>query len=83
MFKSSSIFKGVVTMNDGTHKIIRVGASMIAKITKLFRDEQKNIFRKNEQLLLGLAGEDVLNISQVKSIKFLNEYTHEELLTLA
>lgn len=82
MFKSSSMFRGVVTMNNGTHKIIRVGVQMVARITKLFREEKKNVFR-DEQLLLVLSGEDVLNISEVKSIKFLYDHNREELLTLA
>lgn len=82
MFKSSSMFRGVVTMNNGTHKIIRVGVQMVARITKLFREEKKNVFR-DEQLLLVLSGEDVLNISEVKSVKFLYDHNREELLTLA
>ncbi len=82
MFKSSSMFRGVVTMNNGTHKIIRVGVQMVARITTMFKEEKKNVFR-NEKNLLVLAGEDILNISDVKSIKFMYEYNHEELLTLA
>lgn len=82
MFKSSSMFRGVVTMNNGTHKIIRVGVQMVARITTMFKEEKKNVFR-NEQNLLALAGNDILNISEVKSIKFMYEHNHEELLTLA
>lgn len=82
MFRSSSMFRGVVTMNNGTHKIIRVGVQMVARITTMFREEKKNIFG-DEQNLLALAGDDILNISEVKSIKFMYEHSHEELLTLA
>ena len=46
MFKSSSMFRGVVTMNNGTHKIIRVGVQMVARITTMFKEEKKNVFLK-------------------------------------
>lgn len=75
------MFKGIVTMKNGTHKVIRVAVHMVAKIVCAFRECRRCIFQ--ETWFIVLAGNDVLDISEIKSIRFINERTCKELLTLA
>ena len=80
VLRTTAIFKCIVTLKSGGHKILRVTNDYVAKITKLFRDYKKNIFKDESWLLI--IGGDVLNISDIKEAKFINERTRDELLTL-
>lgn len=80
MIRTTAIFRCVVTMKNGTHKIMRVTIDMVARITTAFREHQKSIFKDIDLLIVGC---DVLNFLLVDRIKFINERTNEEYLTLA
>ena len=80
LFRTTAIFKCIVTFKNGSHRIVRMAIDMIAKLTYDFRQFQKNIFR--ETWLLAVTSEEVLNITEIKSCKFINEKTGLELLTI-
>lgn len=80
IFKTNQIFKAIVMFKNGTHKILRITIDLVAKITYDFREFQKNIFK--ETWLLSITEEEVLNISAVKSCRFIEERTGEEFLTI-
>ena len=79
--RTTAMFRCVVTFKNGTHKIIRMTIDLVAKVTTKFRNCRKSIFR-DESILLFIGGES-LNIAQIAQAKFINEITHEELLTIA
>ena len=74
-------FKAIVTLKNGAHKIIRMSREMVAHIVTEFRKMQHNIF--NDVVIIEAAAEEFLCLNDIKSCKFINEYTREELLTLA
>lgn len=82
VFKTNAIFKCIVTFKNGAHKILRVTIDMVAKITYEFRSCQKSIFSASEIWLLCITSEEMLNISEVKQCKFINERTGLEYLTI-
>lgn len=80
LLKTSAIFRCIVTFKNGTHAVIRMTIDMVAKITYEFRELQKNIF--SETGLLCITSDEMLNLSEIKSCKFINERTGIELLTI-
>lgn len=80
LLKTSAIFRCIVTFKNGTHAVIRMTIDMVAKITYEFRELQKNIF--SEAWLLYVTSDEMLNLSEIKSCKFINERTGIELLTI-
>lgn len=79
--RTTAMFRCVLTFKNGTHKVIRMTIDLVAKVTTVFREAQKSIFR-NEFHLLYIYDEP-LNITQIAQAKFINERTNEELLTIA
>ena len=80
LLRTSAIFRCIVTFKNGTHAIIRMTIDMVAKITYEFRELQKNVF--TETWLLWVTADEMLNLSEIKSCKFINERTGVELLTI-
>ncbi len=78
--KTDAIFKCIVTFKNGAHKILRISIDMVAKITYEFRECQKNLFK--ETWLLFITANDFINLSQIKSCKFINERTGSEFLSI-
>lgn len=79
--RTTAIFRCVLTFKNGTHKIIRMTIDWVAKITTVFRESQKSIFRNEVHLLY--INDEQLNISDIAKAKFINERTEEEYLTIA
>lgn len=82
IFRTNAIFKVIITFKNGAHKTLRVSIDMVAKLTTEFRNCQRNIFAKSETWFLFVTSEEVLNLSEIKSCKFINERTGLELLTI-
>lgn len=70
-------YKTIVTFKNGTHKILR----MVAKFVYIFREMQKDPF--GDLYLWPLYDNEAMNMNAVSSVKFINEYTGEEYLSLA
>lgn len=81
-FNTMQIFKCIVTFKNGAHKILRITIDMVAKLTYEFRNCQKNLFSPSEIWLLEITEQDLLNLSEVKSCRFINEKTGIEFLTI-
>lgn len=81
-FKTNAIFKCIVTFKNGAHKILRFTIDMVAKLTYQFRSCQKNVFSSSEVWLLEVSQDDMLNVSDIKSCRFINERTGLEYLTI-
>ena len=73
-------YKAVVTLKNGAHKLIRVSYRMVAYLNAKFQEVKRNIF--GEIVVVEISGH-TLCINDIASCKFINERTHEELLTLA
>jgi len=80
--KTNAIFKCIVTFKNGAHKILRCTIDMVAKLTTQFRNCQKNVFSSSEIWLLEVSKDYLLNISEIKSCRFINERTGAEYLTI-
>ena len=70
----------MVTLKNGAHKILRMTRDVVAHIVSEFRKMQKNIF--NDRVTVNVGGSTLL-LNDVTSMRFLNEYTGEEFLTVA
>lgn len=77
VFKTTAMFRCVVTLRNGAHKIVRMTVDVMAKLTYAFRRKQsdpwlteryEDVFRQFELLP-----------SQVVKLLFINEYTGERL----
>lgn len=73
-------YRCVVTLKNGAHKILRMTRDVVAHIVSEFRKMQKNIF--NDRVTVNVGGSTLL-LNDVTSMRFLNEYTGEEFLTVA
>lgn len=78
--KTTAIFKAIVTLKSGAHRIVRVTidkvATLVAALSSYKRygilcDRHRNLLRQLE-----------LNVGDIKCAKFLNERTGEELLSV-
>ena len=81
--RTNAIFHCTVKFKNGMHKILRATIDTIASITTEFRECKKNIFAKSEKWIMDIPGYGFLNISDIAEIRFTNERTKEEFLTLA
>ena len=70
----------LVTFRNGTHKILRMTRDLVAKFVYIFREMQKKPF--GELYLWPLYDNEAMNMNAVSSVKFINEYTGEEYLSL-
>lgn len=80
VIRTNAIFRCIVTFKNGSHKILRMSIELVAKITHEFREFQKNVF--NESWLICVSSDELLNLSQIQSCKFINERTGLEFLTI-
>jgi len=74
-------FKCIVTFANGRHKIIRMLREEIAHIVYKFRQMRKSLWR-DEEVEVEVGGVK-LCLNECLKMKFFNEYTGEEFLTLA
>lgn len=68
-------YKGIVRLTNGSHKIIRGGADMVAHTVHKIREARKSIFISEEKIY-GIA------VSLIVSIKFINEFTKQTYLEI-
>lgn len=70
-------YKCIVTMKNGSHKIVRMAKNVMAHIVYEYRKFQQSIF--NDIVLLELPADVWLILNNVKSFLFINEWTGERL----
>ena len=73
-------YKTIVTFKNGTHRIIRMTRDLVAKFVYMFRAMQRNPFM--DIYLWQLCADKYMNMNVVSRVKFINEYTGEEYLSL-
>lgn len=72
-------FRTIVTMTNGLHKSLRLSRDQVAHVVYEMDRFRKSIFREVKKITLnGIT----LCLNEIISFKFINEYTHEELLTI-
>ena len=81
LFATTAIFKCIVTLKSGTHRIIRMTIDKVAKFVNLFKEQQTNVFN-DESYLFFLSEDEALLMASVAGAKFINERTGEEFLSL-
>lgn len=81
MTRTTAIFKCIVTLKSGAHRIIRMTIDKVAKFVNLFKEQQTNVF-KDESYLFFLSEDEALLMASVAGAKFINERTGEEFLSL-
>ena len=81
MYRTNAIFKCIVTLKSGAHRIIRMTIDKVASFVYLFRSQQNHPFAQ-ESYIFGLGADEYLLMSQVSSAKIVNERTSKEFLTL-
>ena len=70
-------YKCIVTMKNGSHKIVRMAKNVMAHVVYEYRKFQQSIF--NDTVLLELPADVWLILNNVKSFLFINEWTGEKL----
>lgn len=81
MTRTTAIFKCIVTLKSGAHRIIRMTIDKVAEFVNLFKEQQANVFN-NESYLFDLSEDEALLMASVAGAKFINERTGEEFLSL-
>ena len=74
-------YRTIVTFKNGTHKILRMTRDLAAKFVTLFREMQKNPF--NDLYAWNMPGDEYLLMNRISNVKFIDEYTGDELLSLS
>lgn len=80
LFKTTAIFKCIITLKNGAHKIVRMTIDMVASVTCAVRD-LKNIglvSKRHIEILKELE----IQAYQIAGCRFINECTGQELLSL-
>ena len=70
-------YKCIVTLKNGSHKIVRMTKDVVAHVVTEFRKFQSSIFK--DVVLLELANETFLVLNNIRQFVFINEYTGEKL----
>lgn len=73
-------YRAIVTFKNGTHKILRMTRDLVSKFVTLFREMQKNPF--NDLYAWNMPGDEYLLMNRISNVKFIDEYTGEEYLSL-
>ena len=73
-------YKTIVTFRNGTHKILRMTRDLVAKFVTLCREMQKNPF--NDLYAWNMPGDEYLLMNRISNVKFIDEYTGDEFLSL-
>lgn len=80
LFKTTAIFKCIITLKNGAHKIVRMTIDKVASVTCAVRD-LKNVgivSKRHIDLLKQLE----IQAYQIAGCRFINERTGQELLSL-
>ena len=73
-------YRTIVTFKNGTHKILRMTRDLVAKFVTLFREMQKSLF--NDLYAWNMPGDEYLLMNRISNVKFIDEYTGDEFLSL-
>ena len=73
-------YRTIVTFKNGTHKILRMTRDLVAKFVTLFREMQKSPF--NDLYAWNMPGDEYLLMNRISNVKFIDEYTGDEFLSL-
>ena len=73
-------YRTIVTLSSGAHKILRLSYEQVARVVSEVRKFQNALFREVRQITLNGV---TLCLNEILRVKFINEYTREELLTIA
>ena len=74
-------YRAIVTFRNGTHKIFRVTRDLVAKFVYMFREMQKNPF--GDVYLWYVCDDEFMNMNSISGVKFINEYTGEEFVSVS
>ena len=74
-------YKTIVTFENGTHRILRMTRDLVAKFVTLFREMQRNPY--NDLYAWNVPGDEYLLMNGISNVRFINEYTGDELLSLS
>ena len=74
-------YKAIVTFQDGAHRILRMTRDLVAKFVTLFREMQRNPC--NGMYAWNISGDEYLLMNGISNVRFINEYTGDELLSLS
>lgn len=80
LFKTTAIFKCIITLKNGAHKIVRMTIDKVASVAYAVRD-LKNVgivSKRHVDLLRQLE----IQVYQIAGCRFINERTGQELLSL-
>ena len=80
MIRTSAVFKCIVTLKNGAHRIVRMTIDKVAKFTAAMRmlKESPWLTRRYEDFFKELD----INADDVAHCKFINEWTGETLLSI-
>ena len=81
LFKTTAIFKCIITLKNGAHKIVRMTIDNVARLVNVFKEQQANVFQ-DESYLFYLSEDEALLMKFVVGMKIINERTGQELLSL-
>lgn len=73
-------FRCIIRFANGLHKVIRMSYDKVASFVTKFREMQRSIFR---QVYLWENNDEYIVLNNVVGAKFINERTHQELLTIS
>lgn len=79
--RTTALFKCLVTLKNGSHEIL-VGLSsyLVSRIVTCFRTQQRSLF--NDRFVMDVNGKTI-DVSSFAKMKFINQRTGEELLSIA
>ena len=80
LFKTTAIFKCIITLKNGAHKIVRMTIDKVASVTCAVRDLKSIglVSKRHVDLLKQLE----IQAYQIAGCRFINERTGQELLSL-
>lgn len=79
--KTTALFKCLATFKNGRHVIITgLSVFLVGQVVAGFRTQQKSLF--NDRYVIDINGTSY-DISRFSHIKFINQRTGEELLSIA
>jgi len=79
--RTTAIFKCIITLKNGAHKIVRMTIDNVARLVNVFKEQQANVFQ-DESYLFYLSEDEALLMKFVVGMKIINERTGQELLSL-
>jgi len=80
-FKTTAVFKCIITLTNGTHKIIRMSIDKVAKFSAAFRQARE--FGLLSSRYVEFFKELDLTAYEIRSCRIINERTGREFLNIA